>query len=170
MNNERAEHMWKIISHNYDFSQAVSAIDLGCCYGDMLVNLHEAGVRYIHGYENDMDVYRIANNKVKGFPGVRLHLIDVEENGWFWPKADIIFCFSVLPYLRRISEFLENVKDAAQCTFIECQYAGDGPGLEHIKNDDDMFWFLNDYWGYTKPIGKTHIEGRDKWRTIWMCR
>lgn len=161
--------MWNILTEHYDFG-GKTVLDFGCGYGDMLVNLYLAGAKYIHGYENNIDVFRIAHDKVKGFPTVRLHFSDFEENGWLYPRSDAAFCFSVLPYLKRPTVFLEELSTAVETTFIECQYAEDGPGFDAIRNDDDMRIYLSHNWTEIEAIGKTHVEGRDKWRTIWMCR
>jgi SAM-dependent methyltransferase len=169
MNNIRVPEMWKILREHYNFSE-VSALDLGCGYGDMLVNLYVAGAKYIHGYEKDLDVFRIAHEKTKGFPSIKLHFMDLEENGWLWPRADVAFCFSVLWYLERPAVFLSDFRGAAVTNFIEVQYAGDGPGPKEIKHDEHMRGYLRVFWDNVEPIGKTYIEGRDKWRTIWMCQ
>ena len=85
-------------------------------------------------------------------------------------QYDIGICFSVLPYLKKPASFLYKMKKLCELCLIECQYDGDGPGFSFIKSDATMAAYLYGV-GFREivPIGKTYVEGRNKYRTIWMC-
>ena len=90
-----------------------------------------------------------------------------------WPGYhDIVLCTSVLPYIVDPDRLLLNIHRDSDTAIIECQYAGDGPGLEYIKNDTDMKEWLSKFdWFSVKKIGSTNVESRPGVkRSIWMCK
>jgi 16S rRNA A1518/A1519 N6-dimethyltransferase RsmA/KsgA/DIM1 with predicted DNA glycosylase/AP lyase activity len=174
VHNTRSPQQWQIISEHIDF-KSKTVLDLGCGWGDILFKCIEAGVKEAWGVEQDESICRhlwqsdaLSNNKAR-----RIAYADLEQ--WAFqdtiPAFDIIICFSVLPYLTNPLAVLKWMKEHSQTSLIECQYAGDGPGLTTIKNDNDMLAYLRlAGWKSIEPIGKTLVEGRDKYRTIWMCQ
>jgi hypothetical protein len=84
---------------------------------------------------------------------------------------DIIICFSVLPYLSDPTATLHWIRNHSNQALIECQYSGDGPGFDWLKDDYDMQrWLEQAGFETIEPIGKTLVKDRDKYRTIWLCQ
>jgi len=188
--NQRAGHMWDIISQHVDF-KGKSVIDLGCGHGDLLVRAYAAGATHLFGYDKDLDALNDTRQKLESIQAVlntgkvyleQCDMVSVEcQKDWKSIHCDIAICCSVLPYLQYYpiypdtlsfpSGILKLMFDNAPLSIIECQYAGDGPGFNSIPDDIIMgVWLENAAgWSTVTPIGKTFVEGRDKWRTIWKC-
>lgn len=83
---------------------------------------------------------------------------------------NMFYCFSVLPYLKNKESFLQYLASKDAVSFIEMQYAGDGPGPKDIEDDGDMFDLLGEC-GFNKfrKIGSTPVVGRNISRSIWKC-
>lgn len=174
--NKRAGQMWDIISAHVDFS-GKRVIDLGCGHGDLVFRAAAAGARWVQGFDIDADCIDDCEQRARPLYEklhVGFHNKDFTEIEW--APCDIIICCSVLPYLRNPGDFINKMAYSTPVSIIECQYNGDGPGLLHIDNDGEMEWWLmqqsigtSNGWSTVTAIGKTYVEGRDKWRTIWMC-
>lgn len=172
--NQRADKMWNIISVSYDF-EGKSVIDLGCGHGDMMLRAYQAGASKVIGVENNEETYWLTREKVKAYDDISMVLWDIENISGDYRKdkvyhSDVIFCFSVLPYLNSPSKILSWIKGHCEVAFLEVQYAGDGPGFKHITDDLDMHDWLRDIgWKNIEAIGRTHTRIRPAWRTIWRC-
>ena len=164
--NTRSPEQWRIISEHIDF-QGKTVLDLGCGKGDILAFAAEAGA-HVTGIDSDkanIEYVRIT------YPEIEV----IEQTVNFLeaaPKTDIIICFSVLPYLVEPLFFvLQWINRHSEVAFIECQYAGDGPGFEFLTDNDDMEKWLFSAAQFEKveAIGHTLVEGRNTKRYIWMC-
>ena len=168
MHNTRSPEQWNIISKHVDFKDK-TVLDLGAGYGDLLFKFSEA--RKIYAVDKDTFPLhkRIAESdlRIKIYGG---NIDDMCKENPPFGNVDIIICFSVLPYLSHPFTVLEWIKEHSQIALIECQYFTDGPGSELIKNDNDMRALLSSVgWQSIEAIGKTLVEGRNKYRTIWRC-
>jgi len=162
--NKRFKNQWQSISWNVSFKNK-SVLDLGCGYGDMLLAVVEAGASKVTGVDNNEDVLRITKERIEGSK-IKLMHSNIDKIVVPHPY-DIIVCFSVLPYLDDQNKTLDWISDHCDTSLIEVQYEGDGPGT--IKNDDEMKNLLEQYFKQIKSIGKTLVDYRQKYRTIWMC-
>ncbi len=178
--NKRFPEIWWIITKETDFKNKV-IVDVGCGGGDLVKAVFKAQARRVYGF--DLDV----NNSIFKFNNrVPLNVILCEDdiNGWGneWPdlrngtnhkgdsRIDILTCFSVLPYLDDPAKIVRKLRSMAHTVLIEMQYRGDGPG-QLIKNDEEMFiWLKKQGFNTVENIGKTFVEDRDKYRTIWCCK
>lgn len=181
--NTRSGEMWKVIAPEVEKHlagrQQLTIIDLGCGHADVLSRFCQLpNARQAVGVDHDQHILR---SNSKRFRQMRLHascqfVHDQIERYICRPQLPKGFytvglCCSVLPYLDPAvrDNVLDWLSHSTQYTFIECQYFGDGPGPENLKNDDDMINWLYAYWDITVPIGRTLVHGRNKYRTIWMC-
>lgn len=161
--NIRFPKMWEIITPHIDFYQKV-VLNLGAGYGDtskaiMLKGGVPVSVDKKKLFEGDVIISDLNNWTKEGFSLPK----GVPDN------PDIIICFSVLPYLKDPQGMMRLFLNLAPTTLIECQYRGDGPGFEFIKNDADMKkWFQRIGWNQIEKLGETYIPGRDKSRSIWL--
>lgn len=163
VHNTRSPEQWQIIS-KYIYFNGKTVLDLGCGYGDILAFCREAGA-IVTGLERDMMVVVSAQRQHPGL-NIRQGLAEFMPFGPF----DVIICFSVLPYLAVPFDVLKDIWRNCKQALIECQYAGDGPGFAWLQNDDDMRrWLAEAGWQKIEAIGRTFVEGRDKFRTIWLC-
>ena len=199
LHNSRAEQHWQIVSGRVDFAGKTVA-DLGVGYGDLSMRAIGAGA-YVVGFDKDISPF-VNRTRKAGFQSAKLNfdtnvhlssVINVSKASGTYPlvvcaetdlellthdnkkKYDVAMCFSVLPYLSEPKSLLSWMQENAVISFIECQYFGDGPGLETIKNDYDMLEWLSSMrqpfgWEHIERIGKTHIVDRDMYRTVWMCK
>lgn len=170
VHNGRSPEQWEIISKRVDFADK-SVIDLGCGYGDILAMCRAARALEI-GIERDE---RIAVSAMKRYPGLNVWVFSIEDVMELKETPDLHFdvsiCFSVLPYLDDPDAALDWMRTVSGIALIECQYHGDGPGPERLKNDDDMRrWLEGIGWKSVEPIGKNLVKIRNLYRTIWMCR
>lgn len=165
---QRTAEQWEIIRQHIDF-KGKSVIDLGCGNAEILIECAKNGAQCT-GVEKNPDIIKKLSSYI--LPDVTIHNADLKR----WEKVvtnqfDIAICFSVLPYLDNPSDLLKWMQAHSEISLIECQYAGDGPGLDYIENDTDMEnWLRLVGWQSVENIGKTEIRGRNKYRTIWMCR
>lgn len=173
--NKRAGHMWDIISQHVDF-KGKRVIDLGCGHGDLALRVSAmSAARWVQAHDVDaacIDDCEAKKQMVKHRVTVSFNVNDVGELFFHetLSQCDVLICCSVLPYLPFASRFIDKMARHAPISIIECQYHGDGPGFPDIKDDDDMqTWLLSAGWSTVTPVGKTFVEGRDKWRTIWKC-
>lgn len=170
MKNKRSDSQWQIISEHVEVA-GKTMLDLGCGYADLLFSCWSAGAAFACGLDKDRSVIEAAFAKfqVGDTSNVRLAVANIEQLSK-WETEDIIICFSVLPYLANPDKVLAWIKDHSRLALIECQYAGDGPGPENIRDDYQMWaWLAAAGWSKIEPIGKTLVEGREKYRTIWRC-
>jgi SAM-dependent methyltransferase len=178
--NKRAGHMWDIISQHVDF-KGKRVVDLGCGYGDLSFRMAAAGAYVFACDKKEIcdEVWKRKPDLDKGHMTIFPCDVEVDFFREILPAFNVpgvIVCCSVLPYLRNPGDLVDKMAHSAPVSIIECQYNGDGPGLIHIDNDGEMEWWLmqqsigtSNGWSAVTPIGKTFVEGRDKWRTIWKC-
>lgn len=167
--NTRAEDMWRIISQKVDFRKK-SVIDLGCGHGEMLWRAYVAGAKEVYGVDKDI-------SKSYGRGGINADNIWYTEtdinvlinDSVFQPKYDIAFCFSVIPYLDKPLDALHWMADNFELCLLEIQYDPE-PYNIGPKDDAEMFSLLrNNGFDIVMNIGRTRVEIRDTYRTIWAC-
>ncbi len=171
--NIRAIGIWTPISRFVDF-RGRSVVDLGCGSGDFLRRYHIAGAYDVTGIDRQTGVSTVEINvkssklNVKNMGTIRTIKDDLNLMKSEW-KADIGVCLSVLPYLEEPRNFTYWMAEQFGVSIIECQYKGDGPGFDFIKDSDDMKRWLLSAFGYATLIGKTYLPPRNLYRDIWMC-
>lgn len=161
VHNVRSPEQWEIISRHIDFKDK-TVLDLGCGKGDILIRAFEAGA-LVAGVDWD-------KSNLCDIPTEMMAIEDdIETLGH--PRVNIIICFSVLPYLNNPERMLSLINYRSDVALIECQYAGDGPGLSFLTGNDAMREWLLAAGKFEKvqPIGHTLVEGRNKNRFIWRC-
>lgn len=169
--NLRMPEIWRQIKeYGIDFCRQ-SVLDLCGGYGDFCLMAKRAGAEKVVYMDNDRFLCEIA---IKRFWHERIDVVceDVQNYTWcapYYRKWDIISCMSALPYILSSGHVLSAMSNNGKISIIECQYNGDGPGYSEIKNDEDMRTWLSNFWSSVIPIGKTFVEGRNKYRTIWVC-
>ena len=170
LHNMRAGKMWDIISAHVDF-KGKRVVDLGCGHGDLIIRIATVAKSLMGFDENSLAIHDcMTKANLAKLENIAFVNHDISSVRLIKDASDVFVCCSVLPYLPLASQFINNMARNAPLSIIECQYAGDGPGFPDIENDDDMkTWLLSAGWSTVTPIGKTHVEGRDKWRTIWKC-
>jgi len=172
--NPRLEYAWNIISRHINFKDK-TVLDVGCGHGDIIRACHSVGA-IVYGLDKELqeDIKQIAIGKEN------FHLVRDDINEWcetwlsFKRKSsigvDVLICMSVLPYLDRPFKALEYFKQIAPILILEVQYFGDGPGLLRMCNDSQMEEILLNHWSNVSKIGATLVEGRHKYRSIWLCK
>jgi hypothetical protein len=175
--NKRAAEMWVYISESVDFED-MSVLDLGSGYGDLMRYALDAGAVFVAGVEHDYVTAAYADSMLQTHSistdnyAVVVDDIDriVRGNDKEYTGYDIIICNSVLPYLESPADALEWIQKNSNVAIIECQYNGDGPGPEGIRNDEDMYEVLQTAgWQHVKKIGWTDVMIRPAKRSIWKC-
>jgi len=162
VHNTRSPEQLAIITKHVNFRNK-RVIDFGCGYGDILRGAILAGASYAIGVDEDKSILNSTAHRDI------VHIADDVEL-FSAPKLDIAISFSVLPYLAAPMRFLRKMKEMSSVALIECQYAGDGPGYENVTCDGDMKKILLTVFDEALPIGKTKVEYRGVYRTIWMCK
>ena len=176
--NTRAEAMWRIISQEVDFRKQ-RVIDLGCGTGDFLWRVYVAGAEIVIGVDNKEKVEPIFVDDredpdgmmpaVNGVFNWDINKMIYETPSNYIMTFDIVFCFSVLPYLDTIPATLQWMSSNFPLCLIEAQYDPE-PYNVGIASDIGMAQLLvNNGFSDVKPIGKTYVDIRDTWRTIWRC-
>ena len=175
--NKRAEEMWSYISSSVDFEDK-QVLDLGCGSGDFLTRALHSGASYVLGVERDYVVSSWADARLQSdgwsLDKYAIGVDDIDsivmKDDKGYKGFDIIMCFSVLPYLDSPGNAMFWIKNNCDIALIECQYHGDGPGPEFIKNDSDMkSRILGIGWGKAEKIGWTDVKIRPAKRSIWKC-
>jgi 2-polyprenyl-3-methyl-5-hydroxy-6-metoxy-1,4-benzoquinol methylase len=174
--NTRAPQICEIVTQAVDFT-GKKVLDLGCGYGDLMICAARAGASAVSGIDHMPTVTSIARSNIAeaglGHICLVYNPMDIDKLAAFtipmFQDIDIVFCFSVLPYLRNIPGVAGWMRKMFKMAFFEIQSEGDGPGLEFLGNDDIVFRFLNYYWDNVAIIGQTLVKDRNKYRTIWMC-
>jgi hypothetical protein len=166
--NERSPEIWQAIKTRVDFA-GKTVLDVGCGDGDMLLYAHNAGAASVVGIDKDPIKARTTALRVGAIVTPRV-TVQAAILGMYEPaiRYDIVLCLSVLPYVSNMGEALMKLCSLARTAIIECQYAGDGPGV--VTDDGEMLEKLT-YAGWTEvsKIGQTHVQDRDKYRSIWLC-
>jgi len=166
--NIRFPQMWDIITKHVDF-KGKTLLDIGFGYGDLLKAAHSAGAK-VYGIDQAAEL--VSNLRVYNSTTFNVRRANIEEIFYSketLPKVDILTCFSVLPYLSDPDKMLNYFSGLSPQVLIECQYAGDGPGLDWLKGDADMQIWLDTIWYDVEKIGETKVEGRG-YRSIWLCQ
>ena len=172
--NTRADEMWEFMVKNVDFVEK-SVLDAGCGYADLMWRAYKAGAKIVFGFDIDKHVVYWAGDRLDsyGFSNAPIYVLRGDINRWSekWPgKHDVVICTSVLPYLEEPAYIIECMLRDSETAIIECQYSGDGPGFERIKDDKDMAqWIMECGANNVEIIGKTQIRDRSAERTIWKC-
>lgn len=155
VHNVRSPEQWEIIRKHIDVAGKI-VIDLGCGYGDIMTFMAIAGA-ITEGVDVHAHLPNVAELDICEF---------VKISGAHY---DIGVCFSVIPYLGHcIADVLLWMRDYCDVSLIEIQYEGDGPGV--VRDDVAMREVLLKLWPTAWPIGKTLVDGRNTYRTIWMCK
>lgn len=146
-------------------------LDLGVGYGDLAMRAAAAGA-YVRGLDRDIEPFCSRITEANS-PAVSIGCDLNKLAGLGWDEmltSPVIFCFSVLPYVDDPYQLLFWIQAHCETAFIECQYAGDGPGFGFVRDDDDMRDWLSKFrWKRVEAIGRTYVQIRDLYRTVWMC-
>lgn len=162
--NLRLAAQWGIVSKHVDFADK-DVLDIGCGHADMLRAVSEAHASNIVGIDSNEDVLK---NAVDAHLNGNIKLMQGDMNRALPPtKVDVIICFSVLPYLKDQDKVLDWLSKSSEISLIEVQYANDGPGI--IKDDVEAKNIFSNYWDNVTPLGKTLVDYRKLYRTIWLC-
>ena len=156
--NLRSPEQWAIISAEIDFAHK-KVLDLGCGHGDLMLFAREAG-----GLVLGVDL-----NPSPTAIGRRLPVLPMSIQDYLARRPvrfDIVFCFSVLPYVRDTDALLDGLRDIADMALIECQLTGDGPGT---MTEAELWELLGTRWESVRKIGQTVVQGRNTIRPIWLC-
>jgi SAM-dependent methyltransferase len=160
-----------------DLSHA-EVVDYGCGYGDLCILTSRAGARRVAAVDIDPYCIGILEEKMAKeilylvIEPIQTNIIKFALNMVDWGAYDYGYCFSVLPYLiaRDRKEFLRNAVMQCDTLFLECQYAGDGPGFDFVHKDADMDAWLTEQGILNKKIGQTKVKEGLFSRSIWMCQ
>lgn len=177
--NIRAAEMWRILRSKDGFKN-LNVVDFGCGYGDMMAFMLRDGAAYVLGVDKDQVVLNTAAAKCEGNHRAGFLCADFEEVGVFGTIVDLVgkndginmdvaLCFSVLPYLEDPDHFVRMLDYYFDVVYIECQYVGDGPGNIARSDDDMAAWLMNAGFNSVSNMGKTLVNIRNKYRTIWEC-
>ena len=173
--NTRAGSMWDQIAKAADFV-GKTVLDVGCGRGDLALRAWAEGASTVYGIDNSRIELKEARLRAWSMvkDGARVFFMHKDIEAWDerWPGYhDIIICTSVLPYTIDPNKLLHNICRDSKIAFIECQYAGDGPGFSTITNDKQMKNWLSDFdWDEIEKIGYTTVASRkDTTRSIWRC-
>ena len=149
--------MWDIISPHYEW-RGKTILDIGCGGGDMMYYAEQEGA---HAVGVDLDPGAAIEHGLTAQTQDLNEFMENAQGDW-----DVIFCFSVLPYVNA-ERTLNNMADKAVISFIEAQYLGDGPGT--IFCQDAMKKILKKHWPQVELLGHTEIKDRGMVRDIWKC-
>ena len=167
IHNKRFLAQWQVIEERIVTGRNKTAIDLGCGYGDLAAKLKSVGLD-VWAIEGDQAIIKKLHKRLP--QSVELHTANLNDFN-LTKKFDYGFCFSVLPYLEHPIELLHWMCEHVGKSFIECQYYGDDPGLETIKDDNDMQYFLwKAGFKWAQLLGKTHVKDRIVSRSIWLVQ
>lgn len=167
--NTRAEVMWQAISRNVDFRNK-KVIDLGCGTGDFLWRAYVAGAREVLGI--DIEYSKIEHLKDWKKPiNISFQIDDLNKAvGENWFGGNIAICFSVLPYLDDIPATIQWMADNFNLSLIEAQYDPEPHNVGIVSDRGMAQLLLNNGFNDVEPIGKSYVDYRDQWRTIWKCK
>lgn len=177
--NTRAEEMWRIISQEVDFRKK-RVIDLGCGHGEMLWRAYVAGAEIVVGVDKNIEKDNLAQ-----YPSSPMMMAELVDTPVWKCKADINmllntpssdcnydigFSFSVLPYLGNFNYAIQWMASAFKVSIIEAQYAPE-PHNVGVASDRGMTQLLvNNGFKEVKPLGKTYVDIRETYRTIFECK
>jgi len=165
--NTRAEAMWRIISQRVDFRKKL-VCDYGCGHGEMLWRVYIAGADMIWGCDKMYDD-NVAEWELHNANTIFIRGGDILDKIVPFKKPDIAICFSVLPYLDEPLQFIQWMAETFPICLIEAQYEPE-PYNIGVSNDEEMFRLLRDNgFEIAIPLGKTYIEIRDTYRSIFYC-
>lgn len=156
--NTRSPEQWAIISKEVEFARK-KVLDLGCGHGDLLVFAQNAGANVL-----GVDIKLTPTTKLREIPVLPMSIQDylLRRPSHF----DVVFCFSVLPYIRDVGTILDGMRHIADIALIECQLVGDGPGT---MTEAELWEILAERWESVRQIGRTVVVGRNTERPIWLC-
>jgi SAM-dependent methyltransferase len=159
--NVRSPEQWAAISAVMDF-EGKTVLDVGCGYGDLLLFAQEAGAKVVGVDENPNIALTARERGLDVFCGDLNFYMSQSKTHY-----DIVFCFSVLPYVFGKDRTLANLAAIADVAFIEVQLFGDGPG--YFTDEDELYDSLRQHWRNVTRVGQTIVEVRNTVRAIWMC-
>ena len=169
--NIRAPKMWWHIKKALPKKNCKTVFDLGAGTGDISVRFLKEGLS-VGVVENKEEQLAIFSKTYQSITTTDMTLYAtsilsfIKENR----KADIMCCFSVLPYFSEDErkEILKYMADNSKVSFIEIQLEGDGPG--YIKDNGHIMKIMDEAgFNKVKQIGVTLVEGRNIERRIWRC-
>ena len=155
-------------------------LDLGCFQGDFVGLAAAEGMK---AYGVDSGGFRSGENSIqigralwKDFPFGEVNLIVDDVVSFFLPyfKPDVVMMFSTWPYI--VQQYGRKLADSALSVaireagvlFFETQLAGDGPGPEFLKTDDDVYDLLTGLGAQSAiPLGTIPVTNRPASRTVW---
>lgn len=158
-----------------------SFLDLGCFQGDFCALAASEGM---HAFGVDQGGFRTGENSIEiakrlwdGFPFGELTFS--QHNIIKWPSyvADVVMMFSTWSYIVQdfgqvvAEDLLRRIIHQAGVFFFENQLAGDGPGPEFLRADDDIDDMFQRLGASThRAIGTFPVTGRPAHRTVWEVK
>ena len=122
-------------------------LDIGCFQGDFVALAATEGMEAygvdLGGFRPGEDSIEIGRSMWRGFPFGSVDLYKGSVNDVLY-HADVVMMFSTWPYILNTYGYefsvklLNRIVEQAGVLFFETQYAGDGPGPEFLKNDEDV--------------------------------
>lgn len=161
-------------------------IDLGCFMGDFVALAAIEGMRAVGidrgGFRTGEDSIDLGNEVWARFPwgdgmlGVptllRGDIVSVVNSPGQWPN-DYAMMFSTWPYI--VDEYgweialhvLDRICQRSEVFFFETQLAGDGPGSDLLKTNEDVGRMFTDMGHTPVELRTIPVTGRPAERTVW---
>ena len=148
-------------------------LDLGCFQGDFL----DAG-----GFRENENSIEIGKELWNGFPFGEIHLLQQDISTFPHCEScdaqfDVAMMFSTWPYIVqdfgrvKAEQVLSDLIDHSGVLFFETQLAGDGPGPDFLKTDEDveneLMWLGGNE---IDALATFEVSGRPGKRTVWRVR
>jgi len=152
-------------------------LDLGCFQGDFVAMAATEGMDAWGldpgGFRSGEDAIAIGNILWEDFP---FGTITLTKGDALAPQLrfhfDVVMMFSTWPYLvqqvgrQEAEALLGRIMQDCGVLFFETQLAGDGPGPDFLKTDEDVEAMLDQY-GMAKHLIKIHVTGRPAFRSVF---
>ncbi len=153
-------------------------LDIGCFQGDFVALAASEGMWAkgidVGGFRSGENSIEIGRSIWADFPFGNIKLAQVDAAGFHDYEHDVVMMFSTWPYIVGnygydwAVDLLRKIVEQSGVFFFETQYAGDGPGIEAIKNSKDVAKLFADIGaGTVEPIAVFPVTNRPAERTIW---
>lgn len=153
-------------------------LDLGCFQGDFVALAAAEGMTAYGvdsgGFRSGENSIQIGNALWKDFPFGKVGLIQWDIAKFAIGIVDVAMMFSTWPYIveqygrTEAESVLRMAIKGAGVFFFETQLAGDGPGPDFLKTDEDVALMLMRLGAHTAiALGTIPVTNRPASRTVW---